>query len=123
MAFAAAGFTAVTALQTVVGWSSRQLDEIGFRLGAGGLRCSLALGFFASAIVRSSQGCWRGAYFLEPGCFMADCAMEPNSFIWDCIASNWLRTNSAWICMASCMSLARTILWARSKAAVRFCSV
>ncbi len=38
------------------------------------------------------------------------------------MAANWLRTNSAWCCIASWMSRERTSFWARSNAAFTFCS-
>src|SRR5207253_843770 len=71
--------------------------------------------FFIIVSVQVFEG---AAYFFEPPVpvvwLIADCAAEPNSFIWACMAANCERTYSAWICMASCTSLARTSRCARS---------
>jgi hypothetical protein len=74
--------------------------------------------FIMSSVLRSGAYCfWSGRAL-----FIADWATEPNSFIWFCMEANCERTNSAWICIASCTSFARTRRWARSKAAAIFCS-
>ena len=47
---------------------------------------------------------------------------DPNSRIWVCMASACVRTNSDWICAASCRSLAGTNRFASSSELRRFYS-